>query len=242
MAAAGLTPSDLVQLRAALDGGRKPKVVFTAAAGQIAGQAGQVVELTDPSSSDEWIVVRFGRDELPFSPSDLALPVRGAVKTANAVPARAATGRRTARAAAPEPDPTPEPEFVLDRPPAPREGKSMTIPSTAPPPTTTVNGNGAKSPKPKPAKAPASLVVTLSYADREWTVAATQGSKSLAKPYAIRPAEALRLVALIDVPGVHEAVESIIAAERVEAEGRATRLRNELAEIETRLAELNHGS
>jgi hypothetical protein len=245
MAAAGLTPSDLEQLRAALDGGRKPKVVFTAAAGQIAGQAGQVIELTDPAGPDEWIVVRFGRDELPFSPSDLALPVRGAVKaTATAVPARATTGRRTARAAAPEPEPAPAPEFVLDRPPAPREGKTMAIPSPAPPPTITANGNGngAKPPKPKPTKVPASLVVTLSYADREWTVAATLGSKSLAKPYVIRPAEAMRMVALIDVPGVHEAVESIMAAERVEAEGRAARLRTELAEIESRLAELNHGS
>src|SRR5215475_15094754 len=143
MAAAGLTPSDLEQLRAALDGGRKPKVVFTAAAGQIAGQAGQVIELTDPASSDEWIVVRFGRDELPFSPSDLALPVRGTAKaTAAALPARATNGRRTTRAAAPEPDPAPAPEFVLDRPPAPREGKTMAIPSPAPPPTTTANGNG----------------------------------------------------------------------------------------------------
>jgi hypothetical protein len=33
-----------------------------------------------------------------------------------------------------------------------------------------------------------------------------------------------------------------MAAERVEAEGRAARLRTELAEIESRLAELNHGS
>jgi hypothetical protein len=120
----------------------------------------------------------------------------------------------------------------------------MAIPSPAPAPTTTANGNGngAKPPKPKPAKAPASLVVTLSYADREWTVGAMLGSKSLAKPYVIRPAEAMRMVALIDVPGVHEAVESIMASERVEAEGRAARLRTELAEIESRLAELNHGS
>jgi hypothetical protein len=251
MAAGGLTPSDLEQLRAALDGGRKPKVVFTTAAGQIAGQAGHVIELGDPSATDEWIVVRFGRDELPFSPSDLALPVRATVK---AVPARTASGRRTTRATAPEPD------FVLDRPPAPREGKTMTVAPAVTPPTQrpASNGNansnahantnghandtGAKPAKPKPAKAPASLVVTLSYADREWTVAATQGSKSLAKPYVIRPAEALRMVALIDVPGLHEAVESIIAAERVDAEGRAARLRTELAEIESRLAELNHGS
>jgi hypothetical protein len=82
------------------------------------------------------------------------------------------------------------------------------------------------------------LTVTLSYADREWTVAARLGSKVLAKPYGIKPAEALRMVSLLDVPGVHDAVESIIAAERVEAEDQARRLRSELAEIEARLADL----
>jgi hypothetical protein len=87
-------------------------------------------------------------------------------------------------------------------------------------------------------KAPASLTVTLSYADREWTVSASLGSRTLAKPYLIKPTEALRMVALVDVPGVHEAVESIIVAERAEAESRAARLRTELAEIENRLAEL----
>jgi uncharacterized protein YceH (UPF0502 family) len=46
------------------------------------------------------------------------------------------------------------------------------------------------------------------------------------------------MVALIDVAGVHDAVESIIAAERADAETRARRLREELAEIEARLSEL----
>jgi len=226
----GLTPADLDQIRAALASGRKPKVVFTAAAGQIAGQAGHVSELTDPADSDEWIVVQFGKDELPFSPSDLALPTRGAAKT---VPARTPNGRRTTTQAAPPP----EPEFVLDRAPAPAKGKSMQ-PVNAPPipraaeangngPGKDLNGNGVRPVKaPKPARAPASLVVTLTYADREWTLGAMQGAKALAKPYVIRPAEALRMVALIDVPGVHEAVESIIANERVEADGRAQWLRS----------------
>ena len=40
------------------------------------------------------------------------------------------------------------------------------------------------------------------------------------------------------VPGVHEAVEHIVAAERAEAEAQAQKLRAELAEIEARLAEL----
>jgi hypothetical protein len=46
------------------------------------------------------------------------------------------------------------------------------------------------------------------------------------------------MVALINVPGVQDAVASIVAAERQAAEDRAQRLRAELAEIESRLAEL----
>jgi len=87
-------------------------------------------------------------------------------------------------------------------------------------------------------KAPPSLTVTLSYTDGEWFVGAQQGSKSLAKPYVIKAGEALRMVGLLDVPGVHEAVEQIIAAERSEANAQAQRLRAELAEIEARLADL----
>ena len=100
-------------------------------------------------------------------------------------------------------------------------------------------------PKAKPAKkaaakpkAPAGLTVTLAYADGEWTVAANQGAKALAKPYVIKAGEALKMVAMLDVPGVHEAVEEIVSAARAEAESQAERLRAELAEIEARLAEL----
>jgi hypothetical protein len=219
----GLSDEDVRSIREALAAGRKPKVVFTASAGQIAGQVGQVVELTDPAASDEFVVVRFGRDELPFSPADVAVAPRGA-------------GRK---AAEPQPEPEPpaapaEPEFVLDRArvPAPREQREE-------PKVETVEAKPArravKAAKPK---GPAGLTVTLAYADGEWTVAAQQGSKSLAKPYVVKPAEALRMVALVDVPGVHEAVEQIMAAERAEAEQQAEKLRAELAEIEARLAEL----
>jgi hypothetical protein len=74
--------------------------------------------------------------------------------------------------------------------------------------------------------------------DGEWTVAANQGTKSLAKPYVIKANEALKMVGMLDVPGVHEAVEEIVSAARAEAESQAERLRAELAEIEARLAEL----
>ena len=80
--------------------------------------------------------------------------------------------------------------------------------------------------------------MTVSYADGDWTVRATQGSRALTKPYVIRPADALRMVALLEVPGVHAAVEEIVAAARSQAEQHAERLRAQLAEIEARLAEL----
>jgi hypothetical protein len=229
----GLSTDEVQSIREALAAGRKPRVVFTSSAGQIAGQVGQVVELTDPAVSDEFVVVRFGRDELPFSPADVAVAPRGAGRKAAVVAAEAQ----------PEPDPGPvavEPEFVLDTPrvPAqrreePRVEQQEQELAEAKPARRPVKA--AKVVKPK---GPAGLTVTLAYAEGEWTVAAQQGAKALAKPYVVKPAEALRMVALVDVPGVQEAVEQILAAERAEAEQQAEKLRAELAEIEARLAEL----
>jgi hypothetical protein len=229
MAAAvqGLSTDELQVIRDGVTAGRKPRVQFTDAAGQIAGQVGQVVGLTDPAASDEWLVVRFGKDELPFSPADLQVAPRGAVT--RKVPAQAT--------ALEEPPARPEPEFVIDKPVPP--------PPVSPPPVSPAPASPQHAPAPRKAaarppraKPAAALTVTLAYGDGEWTVAATQGAKALAKPYVIRPAEALRMVSLVDVPGVQEAVEQIVSAERADAEQQAQRLRAELAEIEARLAEL----
>jgi hypothetical protein len=219
----GLSAAELDTVREQVDAGRKPKVQFTETAGQIAGQVGQVVSLTDPAQSDDWVVVRFGRDELPFNPADLRMAPRGAAAKKVAAPP-------------PAPEPVrPEPEFVIDKPipvkaaaPAPRESEDE------------VTGPAPRKAAARPAKVKPlpSLTVTLAYAEGEWTLAAAQGAKALAKPYVIRPTEALRMVSMVDVPGVQEAVEQIMSAERAEAEQQAQRLRAELAEIEARLAEL----
>jgi hypothetical protein len=225
--ARGLSTEELTTIRDGLAAGRKPRVQFTEAAGQVAGQIGQVVGLADPAAGDEFVVVRFGKDELPFSPGDLRVAPRGAA-------AKAAPGK-----AGPAPAPPPPmPEFVIDKPPVPRQ--PPVPPKPAPPkieePVAETPPRKASRPvKAKPAPA---LTVTLAYGEGEWTVAASQGSKVLAKPYVVRPAEALRMVSLVDVPGVQEAVEHILAAERAEAEQQAQRLRAELAEVEARLAEL----
>src|SRR3954451_16802071 len=101
----GLSTEELQGIRAGLAAGRKPRVQFTESAGQISGQIGQVVRLTDPAAFDEWVVVRFGRDELPFSPGDLRVAPRGAA--ARKVPAPPAAPSAPVR---------PEPEFVIDKP------------------------------------------------------------------------------------------------------------------------------
>jgi hypothetical protein len=300
----GLSPEDVQAIRDGVAAGRRPKVVFTEAAGQIAGQLGQVVSVGDPADGDEFVVVRFGRDELPFSPGDLRVAPKGAV----------------ARKAAPPPPRVvaPEPEFVIDKPVVPssrRRGSSSRalgaaggaasarapgaaagssgVPGAdsgaaagsssepgadassgaASPPVPAVS-SGAVSPasgssagassasaasrpsssdagaspsppaarrkaaRPAKPKGPAGLTVTLAYGEGEWTVSASQGAKTLARPYVVKPAEALRMVSLVDVPGVQEAVAQILAAERDEAEREAERLRAELAEVEARLAEL----
>ncbi|EWM63685.1 hypothetical protein MCBG_00818, partial [Micromonospora sp. M42] len=151
MAGQGLSTDEVQGIREALAAGRKPRVVFTEAAGQIAGQIGQVVELTDPEASEEFVVVRFGRDELPFSPADVAVAPKGA-------------GRRPAAEAKPEPEQppaAPEPEFVLDTPrvPAPRREEPKTeAPQAEPKPAK----RAVKAAKPK---TPPGLTVTLAYAE-----------------------------------------------------------------------------
>jgi hypothetical protein len=243
---------ELQTVRDQVAAGRKPRVQFTEAAGQIAGQVGQVVSLADPAESEEWVVVRFGRDELPFSPGDLRIAPRGAA------------AKKVAAPPAPVQPVRPEPEFVIDQPVAKpvakpvvaavdepvgaSTGKAMQKALEKPAPAPRRNGDEVSEvvgPAPRkvvarPAKVKpgAQLTVTVAYGEGEWTVAAAQGSKVLAKPYVIRPAEALRMVSLVDVPGVQEAVEQIVASERAEAEQQAQRLRAELAEVEARLAEL----
>ncbi|MCA2214957.1 hypothetical protein [Jidongwangia harbinensis] len=240
----GLSSEDVQTIREGVAAGRRPKVVFTEAAGQIAGQVGQVVSVTDPAESDEFLVVRFGRDELPFSPGDLQVAPKGAVaRKASPPPAPPVA----------EPPARPEPEFVIDKPvvPASRRAAAAAAPPAAaasaadapaaagsPPASAAAPAAGRKAARPAKPKGPAGLTVTLAYADGEWTVAAAQGAKTLARPYVVKPSEALRMVSLVDVPGVQEAVAQILAAERGEAERAAERLRAELAEVEARLAEL----
>ena len=264
----GLSTTDLVSLRTAVEAGRKPKVVFTSAAGQIAGQIGQIVRFDDPAA-DEWVVVRFGRDELPFAPGDLQLPppkpprpkasavsapspttngstpvtTAAHVSTPPAPVAAASMANTTARpvtaAASPASPPAPAPAkpAAAAAGPAPKTGEA---PGAAP----TASPAGAAAAKSRPARKPGGkrspeLTVTLGHHEGQWTVQASRGARVVVKPSPVRAADALKMVNLLDSPGVAEAVDEIVAAARAEAEDQAARLRRELAEVEAALADLS---
>jgi hypothetical protein len=247
----GLSAKELTQIKDTLATGKKPRVVFTESAGQIAGQIGHVVQLDDPEVQEDWILVRFGSDVLPFPPSDLSVAPRGAVakkilpdEVAAPEPPELKVVREKVPASRPEPRPEPRPETKPSAPvtSAPisqvsQVSQEKTVseadsPAT-PAPRKPVGAAKAKGPKPLP-----SFTVTLSYTEGEWTVGAVQGAKTLAKPYLIKPSEALKMVSMLDVPGVHEAVEHILSGERAQAKAHAEKLRAELAELEAKLAEL----
>lgn len=239
-ATAGLSTADLELIREALAAGRKQRVQFTDSAGQIAGQVGHVVALADPEASDEWVVVRFGRDELPFAPTDLTLPRTNGKRSATAPALKLVESPVSAQVPTPRRGRTETGRTETGRTDAAQKPVLKSVPSTVdasptPPVPQPERRPVKKVAKPKP---PTTLTVTLSYVDGDWTVAAHQGSKVLAKPYLIKASDALKMVALLDVAGVQEAVEHVIAAERVSAEQKLQRLRDELAELEARLTEL----
>lgn len=257
MAGRGLSTADLDQIKQVLAGGKRPRVMFTDAAGQIAGQIGQVVALEDPKSSDEWIVVKFGGDALPFSPADLQMPPKGGAPAKKAAPAKAAEPETAPSGRKPlaigedllptQPDNQAEKKAAGSPAGARTGGGSAPADQTESQEPKVSEATPADSPAPAPrkpagrapkVKPPAGLTVTLAYTEGEWTVGAMQGSKALAKPYVIKPAEALKMVGMLDVPGVQEAVEQILSTERDAAKAQADKLRAELAELEVKLAEL----
>ncbi|MGH3735953.1 MAG: hypothetical protein ACRDT6_10075 [Micromonosporaceae bacterium] len=227
----GLSTQDLQAIRSQLAAGRRPKVVFASSAGQMAGQTGQVVRLDDPAVN-EWIVVRFGKDELSFSSIDLTRPER----------------RTRGKRAKPAPQPAPVPPAPVQAAPAQPAASGPARPTGSPSASEPAarsatpiaaarrktDGTRGRAAKPKP---PSELTVTLVWRDGGWTVQANRGAKVVAKPAPVESADALRMVGMLEVPAVQRLVEQIATAERAAAEAQAEKLRQQVAEAEAELAE-----
>jgi len=232
-----LSSADIAHLEAVLAQGKKPKVVFTDAAGQIAGRSGKVVAL-DPAGVDDFVTVAFGSDELPFAAGELRLPAPGeGARRAPRQRSNEPAGRSNEPAGPgllpdePEPAPKPKPATASERKPV--SAPDVPAPALAEPAPVK-----KKAPRPRAtAKAP-ELTVTLTYEDGEWTVAATRGARAVVKGAKVAHSAALAMCQSSGSDEVSEVVSEVVEKIRSEAADEAARLRRQLDEAEARLAEL----
>ena len=222
-----LTDDEVAGLRARLSAGEKPRVIVRAASAAVpAGTRGNVIRMGNPSEG-EFIVVRLGRDEVPFAPAELALSARGKTQTAAA---RTAPVKKTTARTAPT-------KKTAAKKTAPAKAPAKAAPAKAP----------AKAAPARPARrAPAKktsrksgqpLTVTLRFTDGHWTVEAQRGSRRLARASAVKPGAVQAFAELVDDEAVREAISTIVASNRSVAEEKAEKLRAELAAAEAALKE-----
>ncbi len=89
------------------------------------------------------------------------------------------------------------------------------------------------------ARLPARLTVTLAYANGQWIVEVRRGRALLGNRHLVKSADAMNMLAVLEVPGVQDSVEKALTVDQVEASRQAERMRAELAELEARLAGLS---
>jgi hypothetical protein len=228
-----LTDDDVAVLRGRVSAGEKPRVIVrTASAAVPAGTRGNVVRVGNPKDG-EFIVVRLGRDEVPFAPSELGLAVRGKAAIAPA-PAKAATrapaqpAKSPTKAAAKAPAGTTA-KAAANRPAAATSGSASKATTARRTTAKRTTGRGRRSPQP--------LTVTLRFANDVWTVEAQRGKRRLAKASQVRPGAVKAFADLVDEPAVREALSETVATSRAVVEERAQKLRAELGAAEAALRE-----
>ena len=99
-----LTEDDVAALRDKVTAGEKPRVVVRAASAAVAaGTRGNVIRVGDPKES-EYVVVRLGKDEVPFAPAELGFPGRTAARaTPTSAPVAASSPSAPRTVASPSP-------------------------------------------------------------------------------------------------------------------------------------------
>lgn len=226
-----LTADDVSWLRSSVGGGDKPPVIVRAASAAVpAGTRGHVIRM-GPASDGEFIVVRLGRDEVPFAPAELALSPRA--RSASRTPAKATPAKRVAAKST-----------GVKRTTATRAAKrpaKKTAPAKAAPSAAPAKAAAAKPAAPKTRRTAAKrgaaqpLTVTVKYADGRWTVEGQRGSRRLAKPSQLRPGAVKAFADLVDEEAIRGAITDIVESGRAVIEERALKLRAELQAAEDSL-------
>ena len=229
-----LTDADVEVLRARVKAGESPRVVVRVASAAVpAGTRGSILRIGKPSEG-EYIVVRLGKDEVPFAPSELAMsgrqpaaakaaatPVKKAAPTTKAAPA----AKKSAAPVAKKAPAKTAPSVKVAAPAAPAQRPAPKTPRK----TTKRAASGRRTPPP--------LVVTLRFNDGSWSVEAVRGTRRLAKPSGVRPGAVKAFADLLDEETVREALSETIESCRSVVEERAAALRAELVAAEAALKE-----
>jgi hypothetical protein len=211
-----LTDDDVSSLRTQVAAGQTPRVVVRAASASVpSGTRGNVVRLGDPKDS-EYIVVRLGRDQVPFAPSELGIPGRKPVPAAARANVATPTPKAAARKTAASKTPAQEPPALKATKDAPTKAASR--PATR-----------------KPMKRVPPLVVTMRFRDGGWTVEAQRGARRLAKATPLRPGAVSAFAEHVDDDSVRSALIETVDSCRAVVEERAAALRAELDAAETAL-------
>ena len=224
-----LTDDDVTSLRARLAAGERPRVVIRVASAAVAaGTRGNVVRLGDPKEG-EYVVVRLGRDEVPFAPSELGIPGRVGTRASARRSSAKTADRATRRSTSPEP---PAPSASAGE----RSARSTARPASP-------DGRASRASHPARnagrgtgrAKQVPPLDVTLRFRNGGWTVEATRGKRRLARPTALRPGGVSAFAQHVDDEALRDALIETVEACRAVVEERAAALRAELAATESTL-------
>jgi hypothetical protein len=239
-----LADEQVVQLRDEVAAGRRPRVRVSGPQFPT-GTIGTVLAVGDPSTDGgDFITVRVKiagvTDELGFSPTELSMVGRVRAAAPPAAPAvkRTPSSPRTRRT---EGSPVAPAAKASGRLGAGRSGVSASRRS----PSDTASERGSSG-APARAKAPAgsprraaplpAVTVTIASAGSSWSVTAHRGARVVVKKTPVSPGVVAALAALLNQPGVEDAVAAVNDTARGEAEARAEKLRAELAEVEAVLS------
>lgn len=226
-----LTTDDVSWLRSQVGSGDKPPVIVRAASAAVpAGTRGHVIRM-GPASEGEFIVVRLGRDEVPFAPAELALSPRA--RSGSRTPAKAAAAKRVAAKSAGVKRTTATRAATRPAKKAPAKAAPSAAPAKAAAPKRTPAPKARRTTAKRGAAQP--LTVTVKFGDGRWTVEAQRGSRRLAKPSQLRPGAVKAFADLVDEEAIRGAITDIVESGRAVIEERAQKLRAELQAAEESL-------
>lgn len=225
----GLSESDVTQLEEKLDSGKRPSVVFKPSAGQVAGQVGKVVELATPREGD-FVVVAFGRDQLPFSPEEVRLPQRGELSRKKKPPEP--PPEQAPASPPPGPGLLPEDNVVI-RPKAEVKKETVVTQEEKPAPKKTVpkQRKAAKDKHPE-------LTVVLTFHEGAWEVSVSRGARKVVAATPVEISAAQKMINAAEIEAVDTVAEEVLEGVRQKARAEAEALRVQLEEAEARLAQL----